>query len=218
MQGTDALIRQAEEDIHRAVVTMLSLKLSSGTTPIELNKFVSSCVSQAIKSHKPAGRGQMIWLYQIARVLRTWHLETRFLSEIGQPKPLRLGGTNGLRSLIRDHFPQNMSGLVFETMQRNGLIRRKKSGHWIPTSRYAKTPRPTVELLAHFAEGISRLATTVGKNTKAKRKGDLLLEKAAQVNDLPRSEAKAFRKFVQAQGMAFLTAIDDWLETRSQPN
>jgi hypothetical protein len=215
MRGKDALVRQAEEDIQRAVVTMLALKLRSGTTPIELKKFVASCAAQAIKSHKPARHGQIIWLYQIARVLRTWHLETRYLTDAGQPKPLKFGGANGLGSLIRNHFPQQMIRVVLETMQRNGLVRLRKTGYWIPTSRYAKTPRPTVELLSHFAEGVSRLAETVGRNTKTRRKGDLLLEKAAQVSDLPRTEAKEFRKFAQTQGMAFLTAIDDWLETRS---
>jgi len=215
MRRTDALVREAEHDIQRAVVTMLALKLRSGTTPVELKKFVSACATQAIKDHQPAKQGQMVWLYQIARLLRTWHLETRFLTDVGQPKPLKFAGANGLKSLIGSHFPKQMISLVLETMRRNGLIRLRKTGHWIPTSRYAKTPKPTVELLAHFAEGVSRLAETVGRNTKAKRKGDLLLEKAAQVSDLPRKDAKEFRRFVQSQGMAFLTAIDDWLETRS---
>jgi hypothetical protein len=215
MQGKDVTLQQADKDIQRAVVTMLHLKLRSGSTPIELKRFVAACVSHAISSHKPSKQGQMIWLYQIARVLRTWHLETRYLTESGQPRPLMLSGSNGLRSLIRSNFPQQRVNLVLETMRRNGLIRRRKTGYWIPTSRYARTPRPTVELLSHFAEGVSRFAETVGKNTATRRKGDLLLERAAQVSDLPRKDAKEFRKFVQAQGMAFLTAVDDWLESRS---
>lgn len=215
MQDNDSLVRQAEKDIQRAVITMLALKLRSGTTPVELRRFVNKCAAQAIDTHKPNRHGQIVWLHQIARVLRTWHLETRFLTTSGQPKPLKLNGANGLKSLIRSHFSRDMTILVLDTMRRNGLVRLRKSGYWIPTSRYARTPRPTVELLSHFAEGVSRLAETVGKNTTTKRKGDLLLERAAQISDLPRKDARAFRKFAQTQGMAFLTAIDDWLETRS---
>jgi hypothetical protein len=215
MQGNDTLVRQAEKDIQRAVTTMLALKLQAGTTPLELKEFVSKCLSEAIKSHKPRARRQMIGLYQIARVLRTWHLETRFLTASGGPRPLKLLGTNGLESLIRIHFPKPMITLVLTTMRQNGLIRLRKTGHWVPTSRYARTPKPTIELLSHFAEGVSRLAETVGRNTASRRKGELLLEKAAQVSDLPRKEAKAFQKYAQTQGMAFLTAMDDWLESRS---
>lgn len=215
MRETDKLVRQAEKDIQRAVTTMFALKLSAGTNPVELRRFVNNCLNEAIRSHKPQAKRRMIWLYQIARVLRTWHLETRFLTASGGPKPLPMTGANGLNSLILMHFPKSMMGLVLSTMKQNGLIRLRRTGHWVPTSRYARTPKPTVELLSHFAEGVSRLAETVGRNTTTKRKADLLLEKAAQVNDLPQSEAKAFRKYAQMQGMAFLTAIDDWLESRS---
>jgi hypothetical protein len=215
MQGNDTLARQAERDIQRAVVTMFALKLRAGATPTELKRFVATCLSEAIRTHKPQAQRQMIWLYQIARVLRTWHLETRFLTASGRPKPLKLVGTNGLQSLIRVHFPNPAVTLVLKTMRENGLVRLRKTGHWIPTSRYARTPKPTIELLSHFAEGVSRFAETVGRNTTSRRKGELLLEKAAQVSDLPRKDAKAFRKYAQMQGMAFLAAIDDWLESRS---
>lgn len=216
MRRTDALETKAEMDIQRAVVTMLQIKLQSGTSPQELRRFLNKCVSKAERGYRPPGQGDMIWLYQIARILRTWHLETRFITTSGEPKALKLQGKDSLRSLILCHFPPRKVNLVLNTMKRNELIRHRRSGFWVPTSRYARTPKPTVELLSHFAEGISRLAETVGKNTTSKRPGDLLLERAAQVSDLPVSEAKAFRLYVQTQGMAYLTTVDDWLESRSR--
>jgi hypothetical protein len=216
MQRIDILVTQAESDIQRAVVTMLLIKLRSGTSPQELKKFLNKCVSKAVSTYRPSGRGEMIWLYQIARILRTWHLETRFLTTRGDPRPLKMRGRDSLRSLILCHFPPRKVSLVINTMKRNGLVTHRRSGFWIPTSMYARTPKPTVELLSHFAEGVSRLAETVGKNTTSKRADDLLLERAAQVSDLPVTEAKAFRRYVQTQGMAFLTTVDDWLESRSK--
>jgi hypothetical protein len=216
MPRTDELATQVDKDIKRAVVTMLSLKLRSGSTPLELKRFVDGCLHKAVAEHSPVEKGEMVWLYQIARVLRTWHLETRFLKTNGRPRPLPLKGRDSLRALVLCHFSPRLVDLVLTTMRRNGLIRRRRSGDWIPTSRYAHTPRPTVELLSHFAEGVSRLAETVRRNTSAKRGGELLFERAAQVSDLPRSEARAFRRYVRAQGMSFLTAIDDWLESRSR--
>jgi hypothetical protein len=207
---------QIENDLSRAVVTMLTLKLRSGSTPLELRRFVDACLAEAIEKYKPSKKGEMVWLYQIARVLRTWHLETRFLTPTGKPKPLLLKGKDSLTALVLYHFSPRMVELVLNTMRRNGLIRRRRSGHWVPISRYARTPKPTVELLSHFAEGVSRLAETVRRNTTTTRAGELLLERAAQVSDLPRSEAGAFRRYVHTQGMSFLTTIDDWLESRSR--
>jgi hypothetical protein len=31
---------------------------------------------------------------------------------------------------------------------------------------------------------------------------------------LPRSEAQAFREYVQKQGILFISSVDDWLETK----
>jgi len=216
MQSIDALLRQAELDIQRAVVAMLVLKLESGATLQGLKAFVDGCVNKATKSYRPKKSGDMVWLYQIARLLRTWHQETRFITSEGEPKPLKMAGKNGLRSLVLCHFPRQTVSLVLATMKRNGLLRRRRSGHWVPTSKYARTPKPTVELLSHFAEGMSRFAETVGKNTTSVGAKNLLLERAAQVSDLPVSEAKAFRRYVHTQGMAYLTSIDDWLESRSR--
>lgn len=216
MQRIDRLLAKAEKDIKRAVITMLSLKLRSGASPQEMKKFVSECLAQSLRSYTPKSKGEMVWLYEVARILRTWHLETEYLTEGGGPKPLKLGGKRGLRSLILCHFPPQMVNTVFATMRRNGLIKSRRAGYWTPTSRYARTPKPTVELLSHFAEGVSRLAETVGKNLSSKKAGNLLLERAAQVCDLPISEAQAFRRYAHSQGMAYLTAIDDWLETRSR--
>jgi uncharacterized protein DUF6502 len=216
MQRIDDLLRQAELDIQRAVVAMFVLKLESGTTPQQLKAFVEVCVTKATKAYRPKKSGEIVWLYQIARVLRTWHLETRFITSEGEPKPLKMDGKNSLRSLVRCHFPSQTVNLVLGTMKRNGLLRRRRSGHWVPTSKYARTPKPTVELLSHFAEGMSRFAETVGKNTTSVGAKNLLLERAAQVSDLPLSEANAFRRYVHTQGMAYLTTIDDWLESRSR--
>src|SRR5262245_53923865 len=127
MQRTDDMTSQVERDIQRAVATMLSLKLRSGSSPEELKRFVNVCLDRAINEHRPSPSGKMVGLYQIARVLRTWHLETRFLTTNGQPKPLKMKGKGGLRSLILCHFPARMVSLVLTTMKRNGLIRLKRS-------------------------------------------------------------------------------------------
>jgi hypothetical protein len=206
---------KAERDIESAVVTMLSLKLRSGTSPLKLRTFLDDCLRKATREHRPAARSEMILLSEAARVVRTWHLETQYLTAAGNPKALPQTGKSGLRELVKRHFPPRLVDLALATLKRNRLIRRRRSGYWIPTSRYSRTPKPTAEVLSHFAEGVSRFAETVRKNTTAKRTGDLLLEKAAQVRALPRTESRAFRQYVQAQGAAFLTAVDDWLESRA---
>ena len=51
-------------------------------------------------------------------------------------------------------------------------------------------------------------------NINSRTKSNLLFEQSCKVHKLPKSKAPAFRVFVRQQAIAFLTAVDDWLEAR----
>jgi hypothetical protein len=147
--------------------------------------------------------------------VRTWHKGTRFLSADGKPKPLLVQGKNGLKSLIRIHFPNHKFDDVFAILRKSRLIQRKKGGRWLPTENHARISMVTPESLFHFAEGVARLAETVIKNTTSSNKSSLLFERASTVPRLPLEASNEFKKYAKVQGMAFLSAIDDWLESRT---
>jgi hypothetical protein len=70
------------------------------------------------------------------------------------------------------------------------------------------------EILDHVSEGVTRFLETVANNVNARAKRDLLFEQSCKVRRLPTSDSGPFRAFVRQQAIAFLTAVDDWLEAR----
>jgi hypothetical protein len=205
---SDRLLRQA-------IGKMLALKLAAGTTLQSLRDFAASCVADASKELKGKRLRASLDIHGLASVLRTWHRESRFLTADGKPRPLSLAGRRGLRSLICMHYPLKKFRDVFITLRKSKLIRERTDGHWLPTERHARIPMATPESLIHFAEGVARLAETVSQNTTSSSKTSLLFERASKVPRLPVGESKEFKKFAEAQGIAFLSAIDDWLESRT---
>jgi hypothetical protein len=56
----------------------------------------------------------------------------------------------------------------------------------------------------------------VTANVTAKSDAAVLFERSCKVTRIPTKEFQAFRKFVAEQAIAFITAIDDWLEARAK--
>jgi hypothetical protein len=205
---TDRLLRQA-------LVKVFALKLATGTTLDSLRSFAVACVAEAAKDQESKNINTSLDIHGLASVLRTWHRDSRFLANNGKPRPLLVEGKYGLQTLVRIHYPRHKFRDVLITLSRSKLVRKKKDGHWIPTETHARVPMPTAESVVHFAEGIARLAETFTQNTTSSTKGSLLFERASKVPRLPVGESKEFKKFAEAQGIAFLSAIDDWLESRN---
>lgn len=151
---------------------------------------------------------------QFGSLLRTWHRDTRFLSKEGFPKHLGSVGRNSLRTLVHAHYPRRQYDLVVSSLKQSRLIRRDSRGLWFPTTRHAVFPNLSDELLDHFSEGVARFIETMSRNVVTPDKGEALFERSSKVRRLPVSAAPAFRQFVNAQALAFLEAVDDWLEGR----
>jgi hypothetical protein len=69
-------------------------------------------------------------------------------------------------------------------------------------------------LVEHIAQGVMKLIETAHFNYTLRGKKRPLLQRAASVRRLPRKYRAAFREYVNAQGNAFVTNVDDWLEAR----
>jgi hypothetical protein len=72
------------------------------------------------------------------------------------------------------------------------------------------------ELLGHLSEGVSRLVETVISNVTTEQKEEMLFERSAKVRRFPVNASTEFREFVKNQAVAFLGAVDDWMETRAE--
>jgi hypothetical protein len=101
-------------------------------------------------------------------------------------------------------------------MKSAGLLRKTNKDRWLPTRKHAVIPHLTSELLEHLSEGVSRLVETVIGNVTAERKEEVLFERSAKVRKFPVSAAQDFREFIKAQAISFLSAVDDWMESKAE--
>jgi hypothetical protein len=87
----------------------------------------------------------------------------------------------------------------------------------LPSGRSAKIEGLDHYLAEHISNGVLRLVETAHFNFTPGGKRAPLLQRAAAVRTLPRSLRRNFREYVNEQGNAFVTNIDDWLEAHAQP-
>lgn len=198
----------------QAIIQLLGLQLRAGISESSLRKLVAECVSTALESALSPDVQKGLGLHRLGSVLRTWHKETRYLTQDGLPRSLPIDGKFGLRSLIGTQYPRQKFKAVFTKLKQTGLIEKAGSERWIPTAKHARISELTQETLAHLSEGVSRFVETVTQNISSESKDDLLFERSCKVNKLPKSEATAFRDFVRQQAFTFLISVDDWLESK----
>ncbi len=150
-----------------------------------------------------------------AQLLRVWHRDSRFIDQEARPRPLALtGGRNSLRSLVAKIDPAIDPDAALRSMKKAGLIRRMPNGRYLPTSESAIVDQLHPLLVEHVTRLVSRLISTVGRNTDPSGKSLSLIDRHAYTIDLDSAERKAFSEFTRSRGMAYLEAIDDWLEQR----
>ncbi|MEO8307561.1 MAG: DUF6502 family protein [Pseudomonadota bacterium] len=148
-------------------------------------------------------------------VLRAWHRYDAYLDNEARPVPLKLRGRpRSLAALIRQQDPDCDVDTLAKDMLAVGLIRKVRSGAYLPTKESATIRQLHPLLIDHVAKSVMRLVETVYRNTDPSLARTPLIERYAHVPDLDPADAKDFAVFAQQQGTAYLAAIDDWLETR----
>lgn len=150
-----------------------------------------------------------------AELLRVWHRDARCIDDDARPRPLFLfKGRNSLRALIRRLDPSADASEVLRGMRAVGLIRRTTGGRYRPTAESVTIATLHPLAIEHVAKSVVRLVSTVCRNTDPTGCSLPLIEKYAYVPDLNRADRREFADFTRSQGMAYLEAVDDWLEQR----
>ena len=150
-----------------------------------------------------------------AQLLRTWHRDSRYIDEEAKPRPLPLvGGRNNLRALMASIDPKINASTALRSMRIAGLVRRTRNGRYLPLSEVAIVDQLHPMLVAHVTRLVSRLISTVGRNSDPTGRSLPLIDRHAYTTDLDPEERQAFADFTRSHGMAYLQSIDDWLEQR----
>lgn len=204
--------------VEQAIVQLFGLKIQAGAEQGDLLRLAKDCIRQALRTNKSVTHYRGLDIHRLGSVLRSWYKETKYLTSDGMPKPLSSTGRNSLKTLVRAHYPVEKFEAVFQRLLDTKLIKRAANGDWVPSGRTARITQLSHETLEHLAEGVSRYVETVTRNVTTKDDRKVLFERSCKVTRLPKREFAAFREYVGQQALAFLTAVDDWLEARNEPD
>jgi hypothetical protein len=210
-----AVSKHAQVDYAFVLTAIFSLMLKDGMQAKALLGLCTRSVRQAeARARLGQTRGSSVLLLT-ALVLDAWHRDRRYISATATPKAIRLlGPAPSVEGLVRMQRGRRNSAQGAKLLRTLGLVVRHGSGLYRPLSDAAVISANNPFVLQHLAKSLSTLLETVGQNMNGKRGLAPLIERVAEVPDLPRKHVAAFQRFTQVQGRIFLRTVNDWLESR----
>lgn len=151
-----------------------------------------------------------------ADLLRAWHRESRLISDVdATPRPLHLRkGKSSIRALILKLHKAADVESVIAFLKSAQLITRTSNGRYLPTDEAGTITQDDSFVVEHLVKSVIRLFGTMRRNTSPVGRKEPLIERYAYVSDLNPVDRKSFAQFTRAQGVAYLQAVDDWMEQR----
>jgi hypothetical protein len=213
---TSRLSKGLEVDYSNVLVAIFELMLRSGIRSKELLPACIRSLERAEDRSHSRLRDDGNGLASVALVLDAWHRDRRYLSARGTPKPVRLlGPAPSVEALVRLQqvkLPASDVARRLKTIQL--IVPSGRRNLYKPASDVAVISARDPLILQHAARALSTLLETVGQNVCRTRSLAPLIERFAEVPDLPRRHIREFQSFTHAQGRTFLRTINDWLESR----
>lgn len=159
----------------------------------------------------PASRDSAL----LGSALALWFRDSRFLDPRGLPKPLKaFGKSSSVEALLRAASINRNTRDSVRFLADSGLLSLVSNSRYLPTDRSARLSDIDSYFIEHISQGLVKLVETAYFNFTPKGKKKPLLQRAASVRELPKKYKSAFREYVNQQGNAFVTNIDDWMEAR----
>jgi hypothetical protein len=201
-----------------ALHSLFSLILSADNSPERLRQIVEKSMATAQKSLLKSPRKKELATNRIiGAVFYRWFRDPLYLNPDATPKALRIKGKRpSLENLIRAEAVrgQAVEDLLQKIIKLRLVKKEKRSTRYLPVSQVAVFQTASPELIQHIGASFARLLSTVQYNTRPEHRDHPLVERAASVEGLPKSQISAFREFSRAQAQSYLATIDDWLERR----
>lgn len=213
---TSALAKRLQVDYSNVLVSIFELMLRGG---IRAKDLLPTCVSALEHAEKKAALGRRQdesgGLVVAALVLDAWHRDRRYLNPGGTPKAVPLlGPAPSVEALVRRQRSTQPASEIARRLRAVELVISCGRNRYKPASDAAVISARDPLILQHAARALSTLVQTVGQNVSGVRNVAPLIERFAEVPDLPKRHVKAFQAFTHVQGRTFLRTINDWLESR----
>jgi hypothetical protein len=207
--------KKIEVDYSNVLVAIFELMLRSGVRAKDLVPVCIKSLGRAEAKRHLTHANEVGGLVTAALVLDSWHRDRRYLTTRGAPRPVRLLGPGpSVEALVRLQKAGKRPAAVARHLKDVMLVVRSGRGLYKPASDAAVISAKDPLILQHAARALSTLLKTVDQNMSSTPRLGPLIERFAEVPDLPSKHVKAFKAFTQAQGRAFLRTVNDWLESR----
>lgn len=207
--------KQTRREFERVLAGVFGLLIQCGVSQSAVSALINRAFKSAIaraEALREPGCGE---LATFSLVLDAWHRNRRYLTARGRPRAVPLlGHAPSVEALIRTEGPQFDATELAHRLQALQLIARCSRNRYRPISDTALVSTNGPIVLQYVANCLLSLLDTVEDNLRGARNVPPLLERFAEVPDLPTDCIQSFQQFSRFQGAIFLRTINDWLEIR----
>jgi len=207
--------KQTRREFERVLAGVFGLLIQCGVPQTAISALINRAFKSAIARAQALGEPNCGELATFSLVLDAWHRNRRYLTARGRPRAVPLlGRAPSVEALIQTEGPQFDAPELAHRLQSLQLITPCSGNRYRPISDTAlvSTYGPTV--LQYVANCLLSLLETVEGNLRGAPNVPPLLERFAEVPDLPAECIQSFQQFSRFQGAIFMRTINDWLEIR----
>jgi hypothetical protein len=205
---------RSDPDYSKVLTAVFELLLNAGVSVEILERASVTSLRQA-EGRAKIGTDEVEVFITAGLVLDAWHRDRRYLKDRAEPKPVPLfGRVPSVEALVRAQRSGRNAAAIARRLKALRLVIPNGRGTYLPASDVAVISAESPLVVQHAARALSTLLETVGRNMSGARKLAPLIERIAEVPDLPREHVVAFERFTQLQGKIFIITINDWLEAR----
>jgi hypothetical protein len=207
-------LRQTRREYERVLTAVFGLLIRCGVRERGVSAIASRALKAAIRKAMSLGQSGGGELTIFSLVLDAWHRDRRYLTARGKPRAVPLlGPSPSVEALVRAQGPMLDAVDLAYRVRSLGLLVPCSGNRYRPIGDTALVSDGPI-ILQHAARCLMSLLETVEVNLKGAPTSVPMLERSAEVPDLPAECVEDFHQFSRLQGAMFARTINDWLETR----
>jgi hypothetical protein len=199
----------------RLLKSIFKFLLVSGAERGEVKGIVAHALEEVLSGSTREAPLIDFGLATAGRVLDAWHRRRPYITENAEPRAIPLlGRAPSVQALVKLENPRCDSEKFARRLRSLGLLRRSQNTLFKPVMPIAVVTGLNPLIQEHVARSSAMLLQTINQNVTTPPRQPRLIERFAEVPDLPVEYAEEFRRFSQEQGWAMLKTLNDWLESR----